>query len=278
MRVLTTLRMCLGLALLAAATGASGQARVTYLANEGVLIQQGSSKVMIDPLFDNGFGQYQLLPDEMSAALFAGDAPFDGVDAVLISHAHADHFAPEMMLRYLKAQPDVALYAPAQAVAALNRAAAAADVVLLERVTGLALELGDASLQFELNGLAISAVRVPHSGWPRRMSDIENLVFRVTLNPGGSVLHLGDAADSIAHFTAQQQFWDRQFNALALPPYWFFLSENGNEILRSQLKAKRAVGIHVPSSPADRPTALSGYDTFTTPGEYRDLSQRADER
>lgn len=269
--MLATRRVSLGLALLGLAASAFGQTRVTYLANEGVLIEHGPSKVMIDPLFDNGFGQYQLLPDAMTAALFAGNAPFDGVDAVLISHAHADHFTPEIMLRYLKAQPDVALYAPAQAVAALRRVSGEADAALLDRVTGLALELGDDSLHFDLDGIGISAVRVPHSGWPARMTDIENLVFRVTPGDGSSVLHLGDAADSGQHFAAQQSFWDEQVNSLALPPYWFFLSDDGNRILGSRLKAERAIGIHVPSEPKDRPAALSDYDVFTTPGEYRDI-------
>lgn len=32
-----------------------------YLANEGVMVVQGDTKVVFDPLFRNGYGRYQLL-------------------------------------------------------------------------------------------------------------------------------------------------------------------------------------------------------------------------
>ena len=64
---------------LAAGSRADGEAM--YLANAGLMITEGDTKVLFDPLFRNGFGQYQLLPVEMEEALFAGDAPVDGVDA-----------------------------------------------------------------------------------------------------------------------------------------------------------------------------------------------------
>ena len=55
-------------------TAASAQ----YLANEGLMVVHGETKVVFDPLFRNGYGQYQLLPKPMEEALFAGEAPFDG--------------------------------------------------------------------------------------------------------------------------------------------------------------------------------------------------------
>lgn len=62
-----------------------------YMANEGLMVVHGDTKVIFDPLFRNDYGQYLLLPPEMEAALFAGEAPFDGVDAIFISHHHGDH-------------------------------------------------------------------------------------------------------------------------------------------------------------------------------------------
>ena len=84
-----------------------------YMANEGLMVVSGETKVVFDPLFRNGYGQYQLLPREMEEALFAGNPPFDGVDVIFVSHYHGDHFAPADMLRLLKAQPGIQLYAPA---------------------------------------------------------------------------------------------------------------------------------------------------------------------
>lgn len=257
---------------------AQDDARATYLANEAVLLTSGDTAVLFDPLFDNGFGQYQMVPKETEAALFAGIPPFDGIDAVFVSHAHGDHFSASLMLDYLRAQPDVALYAPMQAVAALRGAASGSDAALFDRVTGLALEVGDAGINLQLEGFNISAVRIPHSGWPDRMTDIENIAFRITLGSSVSVVHLGDAVVSGEHFREQRDFWRQRSNTLALPPYWFFLSDEGNAILDSELKAIRAVGIHVPEAmpddPAQRPAELHGHDLFTEPGQSRQIAER----
>ena len=36
--------------------------RAQYMANEGLMVVQGDTKVVFDPLFRNSYGQYQLLP------------------------------------------------------------------------------------------------------------------------------------------------------------------------------------------------------------------------
>ena len=40
-------------------------AQAHYLANAGVLITNGETKVVFDPLFRNDFGTYQLLPEAL---------------------------------------------------------------------------------------------------------------------------------------------------------------------------------------------------------------------
>lgn len=256
---------------------ADDSTRATYLANEGVMLTRGDTSVLFDPLFDNGFGQYRMLPEAMQAALFAGTAPFENVAAVFVSHAHGDHFAADLMLDYLRAQPSVRLYAPMQAVTSMRQIANDADGALFDRVTGLALQVGDDGARLQFEGIDIDAVRIPHSGWPDRMTDIENLAFRVTLGDDVSVVHLGDAAVSDQHFGEQREFWERRGNTLALPPYWFFLSAEGRDILATDLDAGRSIGIHVPVSVprevSDRPEELRGFDLFTEPGEERTLDR-----
>src|SRR5262245_21953512 len=72
----------------------AAKATAHYLANEGVLIVSGETRIVFDPLFRNDFGTYRLLPKELERALFAGEPPFTGLDAVFISHYHEDHFSP----------------------------------------------------------------------------------------------------------------------------------------------------------------------------------------
>ncbi len=247
-------------------------ATARYLANEGVMIAHGDTRIVFDPLFNEDFGEYRLLPEDLRAALMAGDPPWDGIDAVFISHYHDDHFSPSDVIDYLRAQPSVRLFAPEQAVTALH-AVAGEDPALLERATAVQLEYGEQPRRFEMPGLVIDAVRIPHSGWPTQSADVENLAWRITLDGGPTVLHLGDADTKVAHYTKDAQFWKQRTLHLALAPYWYFLSVNGLAVLQEQLRPDHAVGIHVPATipgtPDEREEALRQVDLLTKPGETR---------
>ena len=236
------------------------------------MVTNGDVKVLFDPLFDNGFGTYQMVPDDVRAAIFAGEAPFDGVDAVFVSHHHGDHFSAADMLRLLRAQPSVHLYAPAQATTAIRAIATADDTVTLERMTGLDLERGDPPVSIAAGGMTVDAAFVPHSGWPTRLTDVQNIAFRVSFADDSTVLHLGDADARAVHFEADADHWESRTVDLALPPYWFFESDGGVEILENRIDVRHAIGIHVPvelADPGRRSEALLGVDLFTRPGEVR---------
>jgi L-ascorbate metabolism protein UlaG (beta-lactamase superfamily) len=250
-----------------------------YMANEGVMVTQGETKVLFDPLFRNAYGRYQLLPEAMEKALFAGIPPFDGVDAVFISHYHGDHFSPQDILELMKAHPGIRLYAPAQAVTGLREIAAQQDQVVFDRVTAVELAYKDSPVSLEMEGLLIEAVRIPHSGWPTGRLEVENISWRVTLNDSTTVLHMGDADPNDVHFERDAAYWDKRHTHLALPPYWFFSSTYGGDILDNRIKPGHSVGIHVPVSisrnPALRPKELQGFDLFTEPGEQREIQLTA---
>lgn len=272
---LALLLFATGIALAKGPYTSATAATVQYMANEGLMVVQGETKVVFDPLFRNSYGQYQLLPREMEDALFAGTAPFDGIDAIFVSHYHGDHFSPADVLRLLKEQPGIQLYAPAQAVTGLRSVAGTQDEMIFDRVTAVELAYGDAPVMLEMEGLIIEAVRIPHSGWPTGRLDVENISWRVTLNETTTVLHMGDADPNDVHFARDAGYWERRHTHMAFPPYWFFSSTYGPGILSNRIKPDHSVGVHVPVSisrtPSLRPRALRGYDLFTEPGEKRDI-------
>ena len=251
---------------------AQSTSRIQYLANEGVMVTHAQTKILIDPLFNNSYGQYQLVPDDVRAAMFAGEAPFQDVDAVFVSHFHGDHFSPEDMLRLLRAQTSTRLYAPAQAVGALREISGAQDATVFDRVVGLDLNYGDAPVRIETDGLLVEAVHIPHSGWPTARTEVQNLAFRITLNGNSTVLHMGDADARVVHFATDEEYWEERAIDMALPPYWFFGSDDGLEILEDRMDVRHAIGIHVPdsfSNPENVPDDLLGVELFTLPGEGR---------
>jgi L-ascorbate metabolism protein UlaG (beta-lactamase superfamily) len=248
------------------------QASATYVANEAVLITNGDKKVLFDPFFHQAFGTYQLVPEDIQNAIFNGSPPFDNLTAIVISHAHGDHFDADDVFKYLQKHPNTQLIAPQQAVTELIALAGANQV--LSQVSSVKLVFNQAPKTLEVAGLIIDAVRIPHAGWPGR-AKIENLVFRVTLKSQDSsvtVMHMGDADPDDEHYLAYKDHWKKRVTDTAFPPYWFYFSAEGRDILTDILNIKKSIGIHVPIK---IPNLLksSGQDYFSKPGEIRTLDE-----
>jgi L-ascorbate metabolism protein UlaG (beta-lactamase superfamily) len=237
---------------------------VTYLGNAGVLVEQGEAKVLFDPLFRLDHDFYRPVPDHLENALVSGEPPFDGVDAVMISHYHLDHFSPNLVLNYLLLNPTVQLYAPEQAVAAMQQFVGSQEESLMERVTGLKLNHHGNPFSQEAAEYQVEILRIPHSGWPDQSVLTQNLVYRVSFTDGTSVLHLGDSAAQYELFERFAPAWSARRNDLVLAPYWFQQETQGRKILSDLLQAGSVLGIHVP---ADVPEAAEQRSR-----EYRDLT------
>lgn len=258
---------------LAASAHPESPTQTTYLGNEGIMVSDGHTTILFDPLYPNGFGTYQMVPETMRQDLMAGAAPYDNVDAIFISHMHPDHFSVDEVIAYLQAHPDVRLFAPAQAVDWMREETE--DTEIFDRVTPVGLERLDAPLSFTEGDLTVDVVRIPHAGWPAR-AEVSNLVWRVTLSDGITVMHLGDADPRDEHYAPHDAHWMVKRTDTAYPPYWFFTAGDGPQILSTRLNTLKATGIHVPIElPAD--LFATGADFFHTPGETRLLRKVGDE-
>ncbi len=241
---------------------------VTYLGNAALMVESGDNKVLFDPFFHSHFNIYQLVPEEIENAIKQGVSPYNEITAIVISHAHGDHFAAQDVADYLHKFPHVKLYAPQQAVEELITLRMENSVQ--ERIHGFDLALGDQPKQVIHDGLLIEAARIPHAGWPGR-ADVENLVFRVTIADKLTVMHLGDADPNNKHYVPFFSHWHKRKTHTAFPPYWFFLSSQGNAILENTLNAEKHIGVHVP---VKIPQTLidSKKSFFSQPGERVTLS------
>jgi hypothetical protein len=130
-------------------------------------------------------------------------------------------------------------------------------------------------VSFARGKLTIEAINISHSGWPDRWAELNNLAFRVTLADGNTVLHLGDADARDEHYALQPHHWSSRRVDTAFPPYWYFRSSAGRQILDERLNPAQSIGVHVPKDiprdRQDRPQGLRDVDLFTTPGETRSV-------
>jgi len=255
---------CFALLTAGSAQSSGNPASVTYLGNEGVLVEQGNTRILFDPLFRLENAEYLAVPDHIENALVSGEPPFDGVDALMITHNHVDHFSPNLVLNFLTLNPAVRLYAPAQVIEKLQSFGASQEADLPHRATGLYLSLDGAPLSQETDGMKVEFLRIPHSGWPSSNATTQNLVYRITLPNGSAVIHLGDSEARFESFERFRSFWQARDNDLVLAPFWFMQSAEGQRILTELMRARKTVGIHVPAGVAE--------DSRARASEFRDLS------
>ncbi len=249
---------------------ASADAR--YIANQGVMISDGTVKVLFDPLPLSGFGIYMDVPAEDEAAMMAGSPPYDLIDAVFISHAHRDHFSASRMVEFMNAQTQARLVAPQQALDMMLRDESW-DPNLMARITAFDMEYGDVPEMITIGDITASAVRIPHAGWPApRRAMVQNMVYRVTLGGGAVVMHMGDADVRREHYAPFAAHWQAKRTDTAFPPYWFLVSTVGTDILYNDMNIDTAIGTHVP---LDVPDDLkdSGVDYLHISGEHRTIRQ-----
>jgi len=247
-------------------------ARAHYLGNEGVMVVHGETKILFDAFYAQSYGQYALVPDDISEAMLAGAPPYDGVDAVFVSHIHGDHFSAAPAIAYLRAQTSVRLFGSIQVRAAIIDAGVAEDDPIMARITAIDLAPEDSARSFELDGVAIDLVAIPHAG---DRPDIQNFAWRVALDEALTVMHLGDAGPVVEDFERHKDHFLAKKTHAAFPPYWFFGYADGEAILNTYIKADKTIGVHVPARAAEngaRWRADAGGDLFTDPGEMRDIN------
>ena len=229
---------------------------------------------MFDPLPISGFGTYPETSAEDVAAMMAGEGAYAGIDVVLISHAHSDHFSAAKMLAYMRAQPDVKYVMPRQAVDMLE-AEDGWEPSLLSRITVVDLGYGDGVQSFTEGDVMVETVRIPHAGWPApKRAAVQNMVYRVTLGTedGATIIHMGDADPRRQHFTPYKDHWDERRTDTAFPPYWFQISPEGRTILSDDINAANSIGIHVPIK-VPLELESSGQDYFSVSGETRTIEK-----
>lgn len=229
--------LCLTTLLLPAPTLAQS-GNITYIANEGVLIESGDKKVLIDALFNEFYENYVSPAESTRKAMVNGVAPYNDIDAVLTTHIHRDHFEANITGDFLKAHGESIFLSTSQAKAALEEAH---DDYNSFGSRVIAHGEGLYTLTDEVNGITVHSFFIDHS------PGIENMGFVLEINDS-RILHLGDSNLDMERF---KQLNLKQYNInTALIPYWYMSDETGQQIINEQIGAEVLVGIHFPKAPS----------------------------
>lgn len=154
----------------------AGPIEISYIDSSGFLIAGAGKKVLID-------AHHLGVPAEIRTAIETARPPFDGVDLILITHNHYDHFHAGTLGKALEASPAAVVATTAQTVADMERSYAGFAGVK-ERIKGFDPARGE-RMQVTLNGIGLEVLNLPHGATP------DNVGFIIHL-AGKKLLHTGD--------------------------------------------------------------------------------------
>ena len=226
---------------------------VTYVANNGFLIEIGSKKILIDALFDNTSITYCHVPDKaILTGMVDGRPPFEGIDLVLVTHNHQDHFSAGAVRSMLEKNPSTRLVAPLQVTNRLT-ADSSIDKKVSERILDVDVEIFQ-EWETEVAGIRVTAVHLPHSRYEivdpdtgetiDRHRDIVNIGYLIEAE-GTRVFHVGDAVlEQNRGFFESGRFPDGGVEIAFLE--YFDQSKASQEIVDQWIQADHIVLMHFP--------------------------------
>jgi L-ascorbate metabolism protein UlaG (beta-lactamase superfamily) len=212
---------------------------ITRLANEGVLVSDGDTRIMIDGLVTEPYSIYGGLPQRAAAQLESATGPFDAVDLALVSHRHHDHNQPGPACRFMQAADATRLATSAQVIG-LMREKCRSFMTTSERVRKIAPTRDSAT---ELVSGSAQVRVFPLSHGRRKYAKIQNFGHLLKLG-GVTLLHVGDAAMDPADF--ELAGLEGVSLDVAFIPFWYFQPGPGLAVVERFLDAALKVAVHIP--------------------------------
>ncbi len=225
--------------LVAAAPAAGAEVTVIRVANEGVIIDDGTARIMIDGLVVEPYALYGGLPPGMEQQFRQATGPFQGIDLALATHRHHDHNQPEFACLFLQRSTTTRMSASPQVFDLMR-----------ERCRGLVttsprLQIIDPQYDFpialEADGARVRAIRLSHGGG--KFASIQNYGYVVEIS-GLRLLHIGDAAMQPEDFA--RAGLDEMDLDVAFIPFWFFQPGPGAAVVDRFMNAEHQLAVHIP--------------------------------
>lgn len=212
---------------------------VTQLANEGVIISDGETRLMIDGFVVEPYSVYGGLPAEAASNFDQQSGVFANIDYALASHRHHDHNQPRFACAFMQGSTTTEFYSGSQVIG-LMREKCRQFMTTSPRVHEVAPQYEEP--EFIQAGSAKIKV-FPLSHGTRKYARIQNNAHLIELG-GLTVLHVGDAAMDATDYA--RAGIDKVAIDVALIPFWYFQPGPGAAVVDDYIDARFKIAVHIP--------------------------------
>ncbi len=230
---------------------------IVVISNAGLLIRTERARILIDGIYEiQNSGNRRLschdpfqakdlftpVPEEIMTRIVNGKEEFSGIDAVLFSHYHRDHYSGPRTVACLKGNPIGALCLPEDRLgeSAIVRAEADAAGV---RVVDMLLPVGVKGEQV-FGDIRVRYYRTPHCS---DMTEVNHYSFLITI--GERQIYISSDADHTDRF--QKEMLEGEHVDVAFFNPLHFQLRSGRQLM-SLISPDRAIMYHVPFEEDDR--------------------------
>jgi len=212
---------------------------ITQLANEGVIISDGETRIMIDGFVVEPYAIYGGLPEEIAAQFHQQSGAFDDIDLALASHRHHDHNQPRFACQFMQGSESAQFYSGSQVIG-LMREKCREFIVTSPRIHEISPQY-EAPESITAGTAKISVFLLSHG--TRKYARIQNYGHLIEMG-GLTTLHVGDAAmdpTDFARFGIENVKVD-----VALIPFWYFQPGPGSVVVDDHINARFKIAVHIP--------------------------------
>lgn len=224
---------------LALASAALADVTITRVANEGVVLDDGTTRIMIDGLVVEPYALYGGLPPGLEQQFRNAEGVFAGIDLALASHRHHDHNQPEFACLFLRRSSPTRFVSSGQVLDLMrercrNLVTTSPQVQLIDPSYGVPAVLTEETAE-------VTAFLLSHG--VGKYARLQNFGHAVTIG-GMLMLHIGDAAMDPADFATAGV--DKMKLDVAFIPFWFFQPGPGFAVVERFMDAPHKIALHIP--------------------------------
>lgn len=247
---LTTIQFCLA----SNDAKTTKNVQVTYIANEGFLIEVENKSILIDALFgDKEYGFCDIPDSAQIKKMRNAENEFENIDLIAVTHRHVDHFYAPFVIDHLSNNKNGKIISCKQTINKIRN-----DDSYSPGMNSQLVEITPDSLTYIdtlINGIEVRVYRLIHGPYyvddPKtgkkinRHRNIQNLGFLMNVN-GVKIFHCGDSSPACKsdyeHFRLDNEKIDIAFLGRG---FMWSADCKGIDIIRKYIKPEHIVLMHL---------------------------------